>query len=83
MHTVVIVNGRFRSGSTRLSGLSHQVNAYSLPQSCNLEGMSMNIQRKNSAYNFRMQSDWKQTLVIIFFNVLNLTHLFLIKQQQK
>ena len=30
-----------------LSGLSCQVSACCLPQPCNLEGMSMNIQRKN------------------------------------
>ena len=46
-----------------LSGLSRQVSAYLLPQLCNLGGMSMNIQRKNSAHHFRMQSERVQTLV--------------------
>ena len=46
-----------------LSGLSRQVSAYRLPQLCNLGGMSMNIQRKNSAHHFRMQSEREQTLV--------------------
>ena len=46
-----------------LYGLSRQVSACRLSQACNLEGMSMNIQRKNSAYHFRMQSERVQTLV--------------------
>ena len=46
-----------------LLGLSRQVSAYRLPQLCNLGGMSMNIQRKNSAHHFRMQSEREQTLV--------------------
>ena len=46
-----------------LSRLSRQVSAYRLPQLCNLGGMSMNIQRKNSAHHFRMQSEREQTLV--------------------
>ena len=50
-----------------LSRLSRQVSAYRLPQLCNLGGMSMNIQRKNSALHFRMQSEREQTLVMIFF----------------
>ena len=45
-----------------LSGLSRQVSAYRLPPSYNLEGMSMNIQRKSSTYHFRMQSEREQTL---------------------
>ena len=67
----IVLSGRFRTGSPRphpahaLSGLSRQVSAYKLPQSCNLGGMSMNIQRtKNSAHHFRMQSEREQTLVI-------------------
>ena len=47
-----------------LSGLSRQVSAYRLPQLFNLGGMSMNIQRKNSAHHFRMQSEREQTLVV-------------------
>ena len=46
-----------------LSVLSCQVSAFLFPQSCNLGGMSMNIQRKNSAYHFHMQSEREQTLV--------------------
>ena len=48
-----------------LSWLSCQVSAYSLPQLCTLGGMSMNIQRKNSAHHFRMQSEREQTLSIL------------------
>ena len=45
-------------------GLLHQVSGYHLLQTRNLEGMSKNFQRENSAYNFRMQSERKQTLVL-------------------
>ena len=58
-----VLSGRFRAGSPALSGLLRQVSAYRIPQSCNLGGMSMNIQRKNSAHHFRMQSEREQTLV--------------------
>ena len=52
-----MLSGHFRTGSHALSGLSHQISAYQLPQSCNLGGMSMNIQRKNSSHHFLVQSD--------------------------
>ena len=35
--------------------------AFRVPQPCNLEGISMNIQQRNSAYHFRMQSEREQT----------------------
>ena len=61
-----------------LSWLSRQVSAYRLPQLCNFGGMSMNIQRKNSAHHFRMQIEREQTLVapstiilLMFENVVN------------
>ena len=34
-----------------------------MPQPCNLDGISMNIQEENSAHYFRVQSERKQTLV--------------------
>ena len=37
-----------------------------VPQSCNLGGMSVNIQQKNSAHHFRMQSEREQTLITVF-----------------
>ena len=44
------------------------VSAYRLPQSCNLGGMSMNIQQKNSAHHFCMQSEREQTLDSVLFS---------------
>ena len=35
---------------------------------CNLEGMSMNNERKNSADHFRMQSEREQTLMANLFS---------------
>ena len=37
--------------------------AYRVPQPCNLDGISMNIQEENSARYFRVQSEREQTLV--------------------
>ena len=34
-----------------------------MPQTCNLDGISMNIQEDNSARYFRVQSEREQTLV--------------------
>ena len=62
------------------SGLSRQVSAYRIPQSCNLGGMSMNIQRKNSAHHFHMQSEREQTLVTIYIQTAHqIRNLFLHK----
>ena len=36
--------------------------AYRVPQPCNLDGISMNIQEENSARYFRVQSECEQTL---------------------
>ena len=57
------VEWAFPHGQPTPSRLSRQVGAYRLPQSCNLEGMSMNIQLKNSAHHFCIQSECEQTLV--------------------
>ena len=35
-----------------------------MPQPCNLDGISMNIQEENSAHYFRVQSEREQTLVV-------------------
>ena len=40
---------------------------YRLPQPCNLDGISMNIQEENSARYFRVQSECEQTLVSVLF----------------
>ena len=34
-----------------------------MPQPCNLDGISMNIQEENSAHYFWVQSECEQTLV--------------------
>ena len=59
-----VLSEHFRMGSA-LSGLSCQVSAYHLPQSCKLGGISMHIQRKYSAHHFRMQSEREQSLVLV------------------
>ena len=40
-----------------------RLGAYVVPQPCNLDGISMNIQEENSAHYFRVQSECEQTLV--------------------
>ena len=60
-----MLSRRFRTGSPRpllTFAPSQCIPRYRLPQLCNLGGMSMNIQRKNSAHHFRMQSEREQTL---------------------
>ena len=37
-----------------------------MPQPCNLDGISMNIQEENSAHYFRVQNEHEQTLVTNF-----------------
>ena len=52
-----VLSGRFRTGSPRpLRTFAPGQYTYRLPQLFNLGGMSMNIQLKNSAHHFRMQS---------------------------
>ena len=41
-----------------------RLGANQVPQPCNLDGISMNIQEKNSAHYFRVQSEREQTLVL-------------------
>ena len=43
--------------------------AYRVPQPCNLDGISMNIQEENSARYFRVQSEREQTLVTNFLEI--------------
>ena len=56
-------SGRCHAGTTALSRISRPDSANRFPLSCDLGGMSMNIQRKNSAQHFLMQSEREQTLV--------------------
>ena len=59
-----VVSGHFHAWAAHaLSGLSRHVSAYWIPQSCNLGGMFLNIQRKKLRPHFRMQSECEQTLV--------------------
>ena len=41
--------------------------AYRVSQTCNLDGIPMNIYEENSARNFRVQSERKWTLVALSF----------------
>ena len=59
-----VLSGLFRAGSPRsLRTFRPGHSAHRLLQLCNLGGMSMNIQRKNSDRHFRKQSERKKTLV--------------------
>ena len=42
-----------------------------VPQPCNLDGISMNIQEENSALYFRVQSEREQTLVMQYHLIVN------------
>ena len=52
-----------RYGNTPLLTSFPRLEAYRVPQPCNLDGISMNIQEENSARYFRVQSEREQTLV--------------------
>ena len=55
-------HGRHTPPSTSFPRLG----AYQVPQPCNIDGISMNIQEENSAHYFRVQSEREQTLVVVF-----------------
>ena len=64
-------HGRHMTPSTSFPRLV----AYRVPQPCNLDGISMNIQEENSALYFRVQSEREQTLVHYFLSAsLNLLY---------
>ena len=56
---------RYGTGGTRFLTSFPRLVAYRVPQRCNLDGISMNIQEENSALYFRVQSEREQTLVVV------------------
>ena len=59
-----MLSGCFRAGSLRPLRVFAQGQCIPASAIMNLGGMSMNIQRKNSAHHFCMQSEREQTLVL-------------------
>ena len=56
---------RYSMGDQRLlQRLSLRYEACQVPQPCNLDGISMNIQKENSACYFQVQSEHEQTFCI-------------------